>query len=80
VLLKEQNKELKIENKLLREKVEKLELIVEELQKMVFKKSSKKDKDTSPKIQIKKVRTKESYRRSAPEEKEVTDEQVFNIK
>jgi len=73
--LKLENQQLKEENKTLRERVAKLELIVEELQKMIFKKVKKdkpieKDeyKDKAPT----KVRTKESYRRSIPLESQVT--------
>ncbi len=83
-ILKAENIKLRAENKELRGRVEKLELIVEELQAMIFKKKNKK-KD-QPKIaknrksEPRKERLKESYRRARPEENEVTNEEIFNVK
>lgn len=80
--LKQEIVELKAENKMLRERVEKLELIVEELQKMIFKGKNKWGKRThcnEKDSTAKKERTKASYRRAIPEEKEVTDTEVFSV-
>jgi predicted nuclease with TOPRIM domain len=80
--LKLENQQLKDENKALRERVAKLELIVEDLQKMIFKKT-KKDKpaqEASLKEKtISKVRTKESYRRPIPSESQVTIVEDYSV-
>ena len=81
-VLKAENEKLKRENKDLRERVAKLELIVEELQKMIFKGKNRWGKwlQCKEKTPIaKKERTKDSYRRPIPKEKEVTNTDVFSV-
>jgi len=81
-VLKAENEVLKRENKDLRERIEKLELIVEELQKMIFKGKNKWKKGNqceAKELNLRKERTKTSYRRPIPEGKEVTDTEVFSI-
>ena len=87
--LKDENKRLKAkvielekENKELHERVQSLELIVEELQRMIFKKKKKKEPEkVIPEKEKQKIgsRTTDSYRRKLPNEKNITDIKTYQL-